>query len=151
ILSLISGFPGTPGMMRAYVVVLAFVAAQCLVVSTAQYFARYGYLWVTPRRTALRLESPLERRDEISHWTRGGWRRPGAGARGRDRVPGRPAAGALEGAGRAGEATGVPRVELLGSAGGGFRGSERTDGDRRPGAGSAWGESNRAHLHRGRL
>lgn len=67
ILSLISDIPGTP-VMRPYVVVLAFVAAQCLLVSTGQYFARYGYLWVAPaRRTPLRLESPLERRDEISH------------------------------------------------------------------------------------
>jgi len=67
ILALISDIPGTP-VMRPYVVVLAFVAAQCLLVSTAQYFARYGYLWVAPaRRTPLRLESPLEHRDEISH------------------------------------------------------------------------------------
>jgi cardiolipin synthase (CMP-forming) len=67
ILALISDIPGTP-LMRPYVVVLAFVAAQCLLVSTAQYFARYGYLWVAPaRRTPLRLESPLEHRDEISH------------------------------------------------------------------------------------
>ncbi len=68
ILSLISAIPGTPAGMRAYVVVLAFVAAQCLLVSTAQYFVRYGYLWVAPaRRTPLRLESPLDHRDEISH------------------------------------------------------------------------------------
>jgi hypothetical protein len=67
ILALISDIPGTP-VMRPYVVVLAFVAAQCLLVSTGQYFARYGYMWVVPaRRTPLRLESPLERRDEISH------------------------------------------------------------------------------------
>jgi len=68
ILSLISGFEGVPAVLRAYVVVLAFVAAQCLLVSTAQYFARYGYMWVAPaRRASLRLESPLDRRDEISH------------------------------------------------------------------------------------
>ncbi len=68
ILSLISAIPGTPAGMRPYVAVLAFVAAQCLVVSTAQYFVRYGYLWVAPaRRTPLRLESPLEHRDDISH------------------------------------------------------------------------------------
>jgi cardiolipin synthase len=68
ILSLISAIPGTPPVLHPYVVVLAFVAAQCLLVSTGQYFARYGYLWVAPaRRTPLRLESPLEHRDEISH------------------------------------------------------------------------------------
>jgi cardiolipin synthase (CMP-forming) len=68
ILSLISAIPGTPAVLRAYVAVIGFVAAQCLVVSTAQYFARYGYLWVAPpRRTPLRLESPMERRDDVSH------------------------------------------------------------------------------------
>lgn len=68
ILSLISAFPGTPAAMSVYVAVLGFVAAQCLVVSTAQYFARYGYLWLAPaRRRPLQLESPLEHRDEISH------------------------------------------------------------------------------------
>ena len=61
-----------------------------------------------------------------------------------------PAPGALEGASGAGEAEGVPRLGLLGSAGGRLRGSQREDGDRRPGAGSARRESNRPRLHRGR-
>lgn len=68
ILSLVSAIPRTPSVLRAYVAVLGFVATQCLLVSTAQYFVRYGYLWVAPaRRTPLHLESPLEHRDEISH------------------------------------------------------------------------------------
>jgi cardiolipin synthase len=39
-----------PGSLRAYTAVMAFLAAFCVVVSTLQYFARYGHLWVAPRR-----------------------------------------------------------------------------------------------------
>ncbi len=67
-LALISSIPGTPEVLRAYVAVLGFVGAQCIVVSTAQYFARYGYLWIAPaRRTPLRLESPMAHRDDVTH------------------------------------------------------------------------------------
>jgi cardiolipin synthase (CMP-forming) len=34
----------------AYVAVVGFVAALCVVVSTIQYFARFGYLFFAPRR-----------------------------------------------------------------------------------------------------
>jgi cardiolipin synthase len=63
ILSLISGVPGAPAALSAYVAVLGFVAAMCLVTSTAQYFARYGYLWVAPaRRAPIDLKSTVKRR-----------------------------------------------------------------------------------------
>jgi cardiolipin synthase len=67
ILSLISAIRGTPAALRAYVAVLALVAAMCLVVSAAQYFARYGYLWVAPaKRRAVGLESEVGHRDKMS-------------------------------------------------------------------------------------
>ncbi len=34
----------------AYVPVLAFISALCVVISTIQYFARFGYLWFEPAR-----------------------------------------------------------------------------------------------------
>lgn len=68
VLCLVSSIPGTPVAMRAYVAVLGFVATLCVLVSTAQYFVRYGYLWTAPaRRTPVHLTSPLEDRDDISH------------------------------------------------------------------------------------
>ena len=69
ILSLISGIQGTPVALRAYVAVLGFVAAMCLVVSAAQYFARYGHLWIAPARPrpiGLETESETEHPDKMS-------------------------------------------------------------------------------------
>jgi len=69
ILSLISAIRGTPASLRAYVAVLGLVAAMCLVVSAAQYFARYGYLWVAPARRrpiGLRREPDVDPQDKMS-------------------------------------------------------------------------------------
>jgi cardiolipin synthase (CMP-forming) len=67
ILSLVSGISGAPGVLRAYVAVVGFVAALCVIISTAQYFARYGYLWVAPaRRRPIELKSAVEHRDNLS-------------------------------------------------------------------------------------
>jgi cardiolipin synthase len=67
ILSLISAIRGTPTALRAYVAVLGLVAAMCLVVSAAQYFARYGYLWIAPaKRRPVGLESEVQHRDKMS-------------------------------------------------------------------------------------
>ncbi len=69
VLSLVSGISGTPPELRAYVAVVGFIAGLCLVISTVQYFARYGYLWFVPGRPApLQLRSTVEQRDEVSAW-----------------------------------------------------------------------------------
>ncbi len=67
VLSLVSAISGTPPVLRAYVAVIGFIAGLCVVTSTAQYFARYGYLWVAPaRRRPIDLQSTVERRDNVS-------------------------------------------------------------------------------------
>jgi cardiolipin synthase len=37
-------------LLLAYTAVIGFIAALCVVVSTGQYFARFGYLWFAPSR-----------------------------------------------------------------------------------------------------
>jgi len=67
ILSLINGIAGAPAALRAYVAVVGFIAALCVIFSTAQYFVRYGYLWVAPaRRSPIELKSAVEHRDNVS-------------------------------------------------------------------------------------
>ena len=39
-----------PHSLRAYTVAVGFIAGLCVVVSTIQYFARFGYLWFAPPR-----------------------------------------------------------------------------------------------------
>jgi cardiolipin synthase len=50
VLTLVSAISAAPLALRAYVAVVGFVAGLCVVISTAQYFARYGYLWFAPAR-----------------------------------------------------------------------------------------------------
>ncbi len=45
VLSLVSASPRAPTQLRPYVAVLGFVSAQCIIISTIQYFVRFGYLW----------------------------------------------------------------------------------------------------------
>jgi cardiolipin synthase len=67
VLSLVSAVLGTPPVLRAYVAVVGFISGMCVVASTAQYFARYGYLWVAPaRRRPVDLKSTVERRNKLS-------------------------------------------------------------------------------------
>lgn len=40
----------TNDVLHAYTAVWGFIAAQCVVISTLQYFARYGYLFFVPGR-----------------------------------------------------------------------------------------------------
>lgn len=40
-----------PDVLHAYTLVVAFLAGLCVVISTAQYFTRFGYLWFAPPRT----------------------------------------------------------------------------------------------------
>ncbi len=56
ILSLASASEHAPSALRAYVAVLGFIAALCVVISTIQYFARFGYLWVAPSRSPSSVE-----------------------------------------------------------------------------------------------
>ncbi len=46
-------------LLEAYVAVAGFIAGLCVVVSTVQYFARFGYLWFAPPR---RQSSPAEKK-----------------------------------------------------------------------------------------
>jgi cardiolipin synthase len=55
-LTLVSSITDAPPVLRAYVIVVGFVAGLCVVISTAQYFARYGYLWFAPARALSRSE-----------------------------------------------------------------------------------------------
>jgi len=48
VLSLVSASPRAPTQLRPYVAVLGFIAAQCIIISTIQYFVRFGYLWFAP-------------------------------------------------------------------------------------------------------
>ena len=48
VLSLVSASPRAPTQLRPYVAVLGFVSAQCIIISTIQYFVRFGYLWFAP-------------------------------------------------------------------------------------------------------
>jgi cardiolipin synthase len=52
-LALAGRSPYAPGLLRAYIAVMAFLSALCVTISTLQYFTRYGYLWVAPRRPRL--------------------------------------------------------------------------------------------------
>ncbi len=56
LLSLASASEHAPSALRAYVAVLGFIAALCVVISTVQYFARFGYLWFAPPRSPLSVE-----------------------------------------------------------------------------------------------
>lgn len=56
VLSLASASKHAPSALPAYVAVLGFIAALCVVISTIQYFARFGYLWVAPGRSASSVE-----------------------------------------------------------------------------------------------
>ncbi len=48
VLSLVSSSPHAPAQLRPYVAVLGFIAAECIIISTIQYFVRFGYLWFAP-------------------------------------------------------------------------------------------------------
>jgi cardiolipin synthase len=48
--ALASGSPRAPEALAAYVPATGFVAALCVVVSTLQYWMRFGYLIVAPER-----------------------------------------------------------------------------------------------------
>jgi len=48
VLSLVSASPRAPTQLRPYVAVLGFIAAECIIISTIQYFVRFGYLWFAP-------------------------------------------------------------------------------------------------------
>lgn len=48
VLSLVSASPRAPTQLRPYVAVLGFISAQCIIISTIQYFVRFGYLWFAP-------------------------------------------------------------------------------------------------------
>jgi len=56
LLSLASASEHAPSALRAYVAVLGFIAALCVVISTVQYFARFGYLWFAPARSPSSVE-----------------------------------------------------------------------------------------------
>jgi cardiolipin synthase len=65
LLSLVRTISGAPAFLHAYVAVLGFVAGLCVVTSTIQYFARYGYLWVAPaRRVPANVSATRPARDE---------------------------------------------------------------------------------------
>jgi cardiolipin synthase (CMP-forming) len=57
ILALLDGQASGLSSFRGYVPVIGFIAALCVVVSTLQYFARFGHLFFDPPR---RLSSPPE-------------------------------------------------------------------------------------------
>jgi cardiolipin synthase len=48
VLSLVSASPRAPTQLRPYLAVLGFISAQCIIISTIQYFVRFGYLWFAP-------------------------------------------------------------------------------------------------------
>src|SRR5229473_1625108 len=50
VLALVTSSERAPRALDAYVPVLAFISALCVVISTIQYFARFGYLWFEPAR-----------------------------------------------------------------------------------------------------
>ena len=50
VLALVASTGRAPRSLDAYVPVLGFIAALCVVISTLQYFARFGYLWFEPAR-----------------------------------------------------------------------------------------------------
>lgn len=50
VLALVTSSERAPRALHAYVPVLAFISALCVVISTIQYFARFGYLWFEPAR-----------------------------------------------------------------------------------------------------
>jgi cardiolipin synthase len=50
VLALVTSSERAPLALHAYVPVLAFISALCVVISTIQYFARFGYLWFEPAR-----------------------------------------------------------------------------------------------------
>ena len=50
VLALVTSSERAPRALHAYVPVLAFISALCVVISTIQYFARFGYLCFEPAR-----------------------------------------------------------------------------------------------------
>jgi cardiolipin synthase len=50
VLALVASTGRAPRSLDAYVPVLGFISALCVVISTIQYFARFGYLWFEPAR-----------------------------------------------------------------------------------------------------
>lgn len=56
VLSLASASTHAPSSLPVYVAVLGFIAALCVVISTVQYFARFGYLWFAPGRSPSSVE-----------------------------------------------------------------------------------------------
>jgi cardiolipin synthase (CMP-forming) len=61
VLALISLTTEAP-LLNAYVAVLAFIAGLCVLISTVQYFARFGYLIFVPARSRSSLEARNRRR-----------------------------------------------------------------------------------------
>jgi cardiolipin synthase len=49
-LVLLRNWPEAPAVFQAYVPAVGFIAGLCVVISTLQYFARFGYLWFVPVR-----------------------------------------------------------------------------------------------------